>query len=365
MRALFRVDSGKSLGIGHVMRCLTIANSLKEKGVDCHFVCRDHKGHKGDLVALNGHSLSILTATLEAKPDIDGNGLDKWLGAPAEQDIRETQEILTNNGPFNIILTDHYAIDAQWHQAMRSYCDKIVAIDDLANRPLDCDVLIDQTLNRNPDDYTPFTPAHCQKLCGTNYALLRPVFRDLNPKAIVKRKQYTHIKRLLVTMGGGDNDGATKQVIEALCQSNHSDFLAITIDVIISDTHPTMADIKDIISHSKLNINIHNHVTNIEEMMFEADLSIGTCGATSWERACLGLPALLHVAANNQLKISEELVNERAAKIITVNGKIDTKILELEISKLNQDHQAYNHMCDANFKICDGLGTQRLIESLL
>ncbi len=65
MRIIFRVDASIEMGTGHVMRCLTLADALKEQSAECHFICREHLGHLNALITERGHTgrSLILSAT--------------------------------------------------------------------------------------------------------------------------------------------------------------------------------------------------------------------------------------------------------------------------------------------------------------
>src|SRR5204863_9022034 len=52
---------------------------------------------------------------------------------------------------------------------------------------------------------------------------------------------------------------------------------------------------------------LHNPLPSLAALMVKADLAIGSAGATSWERLCLGLPALVVTLADNQRPIAQEL----------------------------------------------------------
>ena len=94
--------------------------------------------------------------------------------------------------------------------------------------------------------------------------------------------------------------------------------------------------------------------SNMAELMLNADLSIGAGGSTSWERCCLGLPTLLFVTANNQIKIAENLEKLKAVKIVN-NLKHD---LELILGNIN----LWQQMSIESENICDGLGVKKVVE---
>ena len=54
MEIVIRVDSSTIMGIGHVMRCLTLAEGLKQKGLFAKFISRKHSGNLNNLITKKG-----------------------------------------------------------------------------------------------------------------------------------------------------------------------------------------------------------------------------------------------------------------------------------------------------------------------
>src|SRR5690606_2585434 len=143
-----------------------------------------------------------------------------WLGATQTQDAAGCVPILAKLNP-DWLIVDHYALDARWERALKPHYRKLMVIDDLADRPHQCDLLLDQTFGRDAEDYQTWVPANCRLLCGSHYALLRPEFAALRPYSLARRAT-PQLRQLLITMGGVDKDNATGQVLEALRASQLS-----------------------------------------------------------------------------------------------------------------------------------------------
>ena len=182
MQIAFRADASIQISTGHVMRCLTLAEELKRQGHDCFFICREHKGHLGDLIAEKGFSLHLLPTAESEHASADFNWSDhaRWLGVTWQRDAEQTRAILSNQ-PVDWLVVDHYALDIGWEQQTAEYAAQIMVIDDLADREHQCDLLLDQTFGRNAADYRPLVPKNCELLCGSQYALLRPEFAEFRP----------------------------------------------------------------------------------------------------------------------------------------------------------------------------------------
>ena len=129
MRIAFRTDVSLQIGTGHVMRCLTLADALREQGAQCHFICRAHEGHLIDLIAERGYQVDALP-----KPDgemsstVDDLAHASWLGVEWSTDAQQTQQFFANT-KFDWLIVDHYALDHRWESVLRSVCNRIMVID--------------------------------------------------------------------------------------------------------------------------------------------------------------------------------------------------------------------------------------------
>src|SRR5690606_211919 len=174
LKVAIRADASSRIGSGHVMRCLTLAERLREDGADMLFVCRVHDGNLVETIEQRGFSV----ATLSPAADRDElAGYAGWLGVSQEDDARQTIKAIAAYGwkKFDWLVVDHYALDAQWESALRPLAGRILAIDDLANRKHDCDVLLDQILVANFERrYDGLVPENATRLLGPKYALLQP-----------------------------------------------------------------------------------------------------------------------------------------------------------------------------------------------
>ena len=221
-------------------------------------------------------------------------------------ELKQTIKAIPKNT--DLLIVDSYALDEIWHKQLRPYTKKIMVIDDLADRQFDCDVLLNQNLGTQIEDYKDKVPNDCELLLSCDYALLRPEFSNLREKALIKRKNTKEIKNILISMGGSDITNKTYDILQEV-----SDDLNIVI--ILGGLSPHNKMIKNY-AKSKNNVKVLVDADNISGLMFDADLAIGAGGSTSWERCCLGLPTLLYVLAENQRKIAENLEQLDAVKIV-------------------------------------------------
>lgn len=326
MRVAFRVDASLSIGSGHVMRCLTLAGALRKEGADCYFLCREHAGHLNELIAAQGFPIEVLPSQ---KGNVDRASVEQgkrsmvddgagylhhadWLGATQESDASETLEILQALEP-DWLIVDHYALDARWESRVRDAIPKarMMVIDDLADRPHQADVLLDQNLGRRARDYCGLVPEHCRCLIGPRYALLRPDFAEWREWSLERRRQGGPVKRLLVSLGGVDKDNVTGQVLDALSGIDLPEGIEIT--VVMGASAPWLEYVRYHARQMPCETEVVVNVSDMARRMAEADLAIGAAGSTAWERCCMGLPTILLVLAENQKEIARALDAEGAA----------------------------------------------------
>lgn len=300
MRVCFRVDASIQIGSGHVMRCMTLANGICDKGATVSFISRAHPGHLCDLIERKGFPVVRLPESHPANSGLAESA--RRLGATREEDLEQTKRAIRHlSDPIDWLIVDHYSLDAGWETQLRSLTRKIMVIDDLADRPHDCDLLLDQNYYRNLETrYDGLTPPGCRKLLGPSYVLLRNEFQKIKHLAKVRDGRVT---RILVFLGGSDPENFTAKVLGALDQVNRSD---ITIDVVVGASNIHRSDIENI-CRKRPKTNFHFQVDNLAELMLGADLAIGAGGATTWERCLLGLPTLTIVIADNQLQTTLDL----------------------------------------------------------
>lgn len=357
MKIAFRADASLQMGCGHVMRCLTLADALKQKGVECHFLCREHPGHLIELVRGKGYVVHVLPCEPESPIDRDGPAHAAWLGATQEQDALACRPILQALQP-DWLIVDHYALDIRWEERLRPFYRRLMVIDDLADRAHQCDLLLDQNLGRKPVDYAGRVPEACTVLVGPQYALLRPEFAALREYSLERRK-HPKLQKLLITMGGVDQPNATGKVLDALKHSVLPDDLRI--DVVMGAKAPWLEEVRQIARDMPWPTDVLVNVVDMAQRMADCDLAIGAAGGTSWERCCLGVPTIIVVLANNQRSGAQALQDAHAACLLGDTPEISR--LSATLMRLEQRNELET-MSVMSARITDGLGASRVADSL-
>jgi UDP-2,4-diacetamido-2,4,6-trideoxy-beta-L-altropyranose hydrolase len=357
MHIAFRTDASLHIGTGHVMRCLTLADALHERGAQSTFICRPHAGHLLDLIQQRGHSAKALARADDAFTAPADPTHAQWLGTNWASDADQTQQALGDQ-VVEWLVVDHYALDRRWEHALRPHTKRIMAVDDLADRPHDCELLLDQNLGRQAKDYAGLLGCHTQTLIGPAYALLRPEFAQWREQSLQRRAQ-PQLKNLLITMGGVDSENATGQVLDAM---RHCDLPAdLRITVVMGPTAPWLARVQAQASAMPQPTQVLAGVSNMAQLMAASDLCVGAAGSTSWERCCLGLPAIQLVLAENQKEINAAL--KLAGAVLTV--QLDK--LQAELPSVFAKVRRSDVLCGLSKNAavsCDGLGANKTVQWL-
>lgn len=330
MKIVFRTDAALHIGVGHVMRCLTLASAIKSKGVSTHFVCREFEGHLAEKILEEGHQLHLLPCS---SPQPSNGPLQDlipphagWLGVSWENDLHETQKALSGL-QIDWLIVDHYAIDYRWEREMRRLVNKIMIIDDLADRVHDCDLLLDQNPGRKNTDYSRIVPNDTVKLTGSTYALLKNEYSRLRSVSLSRRSKST-LKRVLISMGGVDKDNITSKVLSCLNQHQFCHNLHFT--VVLGHTALHIAAVKKLAHELSFHTEVLVGVSSMAELMSNSDLAIGAAGGTAIERCCVGLPSVIMVLAENQKPGAQALEKLGAAIVVNEAEAIDDIALVLE-----------------------------------
>ena len=344
-----RVDAGTQIGDGHFLRCFTLADELKKKFKQIIFVSNNLPTHFLKMIKKNNFKNYDINGYIHIQEKKLDPKIEKKL---IEKDLIETKKILRKyKNSFNWLIIDHYGINHIWEKNIREYVEKIIVIDDLANRKHDCDFLIDQNYYEKMEKrYSKLIPNYCDFFIGPKFALLRPEF--LNTRKNLKRKNK--FKQILISFGGSDPSNETKKVLLAVRDIEKK----YRIDVIVGTTNPNKKQVMELCSKISF-CNFHEQVENISKYMKKADLAIGANGSTTWERCCLGLPTIVTSISKDQEKTAKSL-SKIGCVINLGDGKKSTKsdyakaLNEINLKKMKE----ISKNC---LTLVDGKGVKRVV----
>jgi len=352
---VFRVDASEKIGTGHVMRCLCLADRMKEKGYKTVFVSRHMLPHLQEILEARSHVFNHLPALPGSEPE-SLTHYSKWLETTEEQDAEYTKRCLAGV-PVDWLVVDHYALGKVWESLLRPLVGRIFVIDDLADRNHDCDVLLDQgcfpDLRRR---YAELTPVGTNLLLGPRFALLREEFKLLRSELTPRSG---HVRRILVLYGGIDTINLTGLTTNALVAAQ---MFGVEVDVVIGAQHPARTEITECCR--KAGFACHVQTDKVAQLMAAADFSFGAGGSTCWERCCMGLPAaLLKVAENQSYNISGLRDLGVCIDLGNAESLHEAKILDC-IKSILETPDDLRKMSERAFGLVDGVGVERVLQHL-
>lgn len=354
-----RVDASVRMGAGHLQRCLTLADALRERGARSTFVCRSLPEQFDETLARKGHDLIRLAPARETVVGETSPPHAAWLGSTQREDAEQTAAALDATD-LDWLVADHYALDARWESAMRPFARHILAIDDLADRPHDCDLLLDQNYYVDLHDrYAGWVAADSRQLLGPRYALLRSGFAQA--RAAV-RERDGEVHRVLVFFGGSDVDNYTGLALEALAEVGRPD---LAVDVVVGLMNPHAAQLEAACA-TRSNARFFRQTEDMPRLMADADLAIGAGGGATWERCCLGLPTLAVAVADNQRRMLHDLCGTATVmcpaggSLKELRGQLSASITAMMSSKAFL--RGMSRRC---MELVDGAGADRVVGAML
>lgn len=310
--AIFRVDAGPGIGMGHFMRCRTIALEMIRRNWVIYFV-----GWGLPEELMNYQAVNSTINWLKFEPSID----------PTE----DTRRFLTLLGlqfdhQADFIIIDSYRFHRDNYAFLQIFDRQvpIAVINDLAEQDTPAQAII----NPNPL----FSPAPYQRqkipsiLCGEKYTLVRPEV------AALRNRKYDPDGPILVTLGGGD-------VVEPLMKVLNSfpDSLDRVVIVSVSKNCP-LGEIENWVAQNPLGRKINDDSQKFPELLAQASVAITGGGGTLWEVYCLGIPSLSIVWVDNQQQTTAIIKDQATSFLVdlisNINREFQSEMLEDGLNKI-------------------------------
>jgi UDP-2,4-diacetamido-2,4,6-trideoxy-beta-L-altropyranose hydrolase len=328
-RVLFAPAAGRGVGGGHVMRCLTLAEALAARGATCIF-------------AVNADGQEIIDRFGGGRFEAQNSGLDTLLRTQA----------------FDTLVIDNYALSADQERPLRGFVRTLAVIDDLADRPHLADLLIDSAYRRERADYDGLLLDTAERLVGPAYALVKSTFGQHRAAALARPIAQTP-QRLFLAFGLSDVGGIAGRAAAAV-RARHPD---VHIDLALASNAQSASSLK---ARAETDPALYLHVdaTNIADLMASADLAIGAGGASTWERACLGLPTLALIVADNQRPTIQRLATDGALLAVDLRDEAFEAAFDRALNRLWAP-DLRSVLRRRSSALCDGLGAERVADALL
>jgi len=272
MNVVFRVDSSSQIGLGHLMRCLVLAEQYKEDGII--FATQDLEGNANDKIINKGYELIAL----------NDNSADEL--------VRNIKEL-----DAGMVVFDHYGIDNKFEKLIKERTGiTILSLDDTYEEHY-CDILLNHNIYADNARYKSLVPEFCEIRCGSEYTLIRDEFKKIEIK---KRPINKDRPVIFVSLGGSDINNVGLAVLAMLTEFNH-----LVVNLATTSSNKNIKELQGFaLQHQNINICIN---CNVAEMMNQSDFAIITPSVIAYESMYLDLPFLAIQTADNQRYISEYL----------------------------------------------------------
>jgi UDP-2,4-diacetamido-2,4,6-trideoxy-beta-L-altropyranose hydrolase len=284
-----------------------------------------------------------------------------WLEASWREDAEAVSRILStisSEPEAPGLIVDHYGLDAAWESRLRPMAGWIAAIDDLADRPHECDLLLDQNLFEDQERrYVGLVPPECRMLLGPRFSLLRGEFSG--QKAALRRA-FAGVRCVLVYFGGVDADDNTSKALQAL---SLAEWEGKRIEVVISGGHRRRREIEAHCSRHAA-MTVHVDTDRMSALMAEADLALGAGGSSTWERCCLGLPCVAVCIADNQAGLMRVLDARGALIDLGRSEAVTARSLADSMLALAERPEGLLNMSQTASALVDGQGAERVAGAL-
>jgi UDP-2,4-diacetamido-2,4,6-trideoxy-beta-L-altropyranose hydrolase len=337
-RVLFRCDSGAATGMGHLMRSMALARQFAERGAEIAFVCRDVPGALLALPKQAGYALNVLSRE-DASPVTDAT---------------DTQQF-ASHWEADLVVVDHYGLDARWETTLRRTAGRLLAIDDVADRPHACDWLLDQNdCWPSARRYERWVPAQCQQLLGPRFALVQPEFLAARERCAPRDGQ---LRRIVMFFSGSDEGNETAKALQGLAMLDNPGW---DVDVVIGAAHPDPSGIEATCGWHGWRF--HQQIAYMADLLSVADLCVGSAGSASWERCVLGVPALVVELADNQREVIAALTERGCVRSLGEARHVSADDYAEGLRALHAD--ALRSMSQAAWDWVDGKGAARVVDAI-
>jgi len=336
---LIRADASVAMGTGHLMRCLALAQAWQDAGGRAVFAAAEStEAVRARLVAERCNVVSVSAA------------------AGSADDASQTIA-LAHEEKAAWVVVDGYHFSADYQRALKAAGFKALFLDDYGHaQHYSADLLLNQNLGAGEALYRD-REAQTRLLLGPRYCLLRREFAAWRSRA---RDVSPVCRKLLVMMGGSDPQNLTSRVLEALAQGG---FENLEAQVVVGGSNPHFAALQSVAAQSAGKITVRRDVTNVAELMADADLAISAAGSTCWELFLFGLPALLVDVAANQTELAKELDRQGCA-IRVGDQNTAPRAIAGQLERLVRSQEIRRSLSQNCRKLVDGRGAERVVSAL-
>ena len=347
---IFRTDATSDIGIGHTMRCISLADYWKKQ--------------KGEVIFVGYFDSN------ELRKRICEAGFDyMFLQKPDRHDLSWLEDLSNRNLPaahfygvdrdetnFTWVVVDGYHFSEKFLRQIKSAGYKVLCLDDTIHlTEYSADIIVNQSVGVNVIDY--HCPPNTVILTGSKYRIINSCFFKREKE---KSKDNIVIK-ILVSFGGADSRNVTLSVIKALDGLEKRN---LEVKVVAGPTNLHVESLKRELKKVRYANELLQNVDIMASLMTSSDIAISAGGGTSWEIAATGLPSILIPVAENQIANVQELSSAGVALTIGGIDSIGSDRFKEKINLLIDYPEIRKKMALKGFMCIDGKGPDRIISKI-
>ncbi|MBD5551412.1 MAG: UDP-2,4-diacetamido-2,4,6-trideoxy-beta-L-altropyranose hydrolase [Lachnospiraceae bacterium] len=339
-----RADGNEKIGMGHVMRCLTIAEALGRLGEEVLFLTADEKPVM--LIKERGFSVKVLYVRYD----------------DMEAELPQTAKLLAENREAEKpkILVDSYFITPYYLEQLRMSA-KVILMDDEKRAVYPCDGLVNYNIYGKTLEYEKDYPAWTKLFLGCAYMPLREQFRNCN---YAVREKAEHV---LFTTGGSDSLHIARCMVKRLLQKEKESIQNPVWHIVCGPYHPDTEELERLAA-GHVTLQIHKNVTCMSELMQECDIAVSAAGSTFYELCSIGIPTVGFYFVENQRRNMEtfaKLTPIKNAGDFSAAPESVLDFVEEEVEVLCREKTLREEISQIMKTIVDGRGADRLAKGLL
>ena len=333
LRLLIRADASPTIGTGHIMRCLALAHAVKINGGSVCFFAAEMPDFLKEKIIHDGCEYQSLTTTAYGPDD--------------------AQETLTHAYTFGAqwIILDGYAFDRTYRKALQGKGIPLLALQDSPAEYGDAEIILNQNIGAEASAGS--QPSTTQLLAGPRFALLREEFAKQRTNKVFGKSA----ENILVTLGGADPSNMTGKIIEALAAMHMQ-----RVTVVIGGAHPERVALEN--AAKRAGFTCISNATNMPQLIMEADIALAAGGTTTYELACMGVPMILVVLAENQRSVANEWENAGAAINLGWHADVTPEVIQQAVQSLREHPEKRLMMSQKSQSLVDGYGALRVCQKL-
>ncbi len=344
MNVLIRADANKKISMGHVMRCLSIADALRSLDVSVSFVCASED--PGALIKLRGYNAYILNSDFT----------DMESEIPCLSYMIKAEKA-------DIVIVDSYYVTDRYLSELSQYA-KTVYIDDYMNKAFGSGVLINYNIYGDEDAYKALYEKAGIRLpkliLGPRYAPLRREFLNVSPIKIKSSGEY----EVLLSTGGSDQLSIARTVAEAYVNAPEP---GVRLNVLIGPFNKDREFLEALADLHPDILTTWYGITDMPGFLCNFDLALSAAGSTTYEICRMGLPSYIFSIADNQDLINETFDKKGIIKSVGNAGNDFDAVTQSLLNCIKTVKDTYNERLECSQKeleCVDGNGALRIAKIL-